>query len=286
MSDDRAAERARIQWLARKLGVRPEKSMGQNFLIDPSVIDKTIEVAGVNAGDQVLEIGPGLGVLTAELRDRARELVVIELDHELAEFLRREYRDSISVRIVEADGRHISLPEIGLGAETKVVANLPYSVGTVIVRRLLEAEPRPASLTVMLQREVAERMAAGPPDVSLLSLAVQMYAEPEIAFVVPPDAFWPEPKVASAVIHLAVRPEPLLSAPKRTALFRLAGAAFRAKRKTLANSLASELKMQKSDMSTILAASGVDPMARPQHVSLARWMALVARCEANGILDV
>ncbi len=286
MSDDRATERARIQRLARKLGIRPEKSMGQNFLIDRSVIDRTIEVAGIDATDEVLEIGPGLGVLTSELRERARELVVVELDHELADHLRREFGNADSIRIVEGDGRHISLPALGLGPETKVVANLPYSVGTVIVRRLLEAEPRPASLTVMLQREVAERMVAGPPESSLLSLAMHLFAAPEIAFTVPPDAFWPEPKVESAVIHLAVRAEPLVAEPARSALFRLAGAAFRAKRKTLANSLATALKVKKPDMSTILVESGIDPMARPQHVGPPQWMALVARCEADGILDV
>lgn len=284
--DAHQEERKRIQRLARAAGVRPEKSMGQNFLIDRRVIDRTIGEAEIDAADQVLEIGPGLGVLTTELRKRAGELVVVELDRELAAFLRREYGNEAPVRIVEADARYVSLPELGLGSKTKVVANLPYSVGTVIVRRLLENEPRPASLTVMLQREVAERMAAGPPDSSLLSLSVQIFAEPAIAFIVPPDAFWPEPKVESAVIHLSVRSEPLLPGPARTTLFRLAGAAFRAKRKTLANSLATELKVNKADMSTMLAESGIDPMARPQHVGLREWMALVARCEADELRDV
>lgn len=286
VNDAREGERKRIQRLARAAGVRPEKSMGQNFLIDRNVVDRTIAVAEINAADQVLEIGPGLGMLTRELRDRAGELVVVELDRDLAAFLRREFGHGSPVRIVEADARHIDLSALGLGPQTKVVANLPYSVGTLIVRRLLENEHRPGSLTVMLQREVAERMAADPPETSLLSLSVQLFAEPEIAFIVPPDAFWPEPKVQSAVIHLAVRPEPLLPDPARTALFRLAGAAFRAKRKTLANSLAAELKMKKLDMSTMLAKWGIDPMSRPQHIGLDEWLALATRVEADELLDV
>lgn len=260
--------------------------MGQNFLIDRSVIARTMDVAGIGPDDTILEIGPGLGVLTSELIARCQNLVVVELDRELAAFLRREHGTTERVRVVEADARYVSLDSLGLGPETKVVANLPYSVGTVIVRRLLETEPRPRTLTVMLQREVADRMAAQPPDASLLSLSVQLFAEPEVAFRVPPDAFWPEPKVESAVIHLATRPVPLLLEPHRSLLFRLATAAFRAKRKTLANSLAAALKVNKTDMSSMLAGSGIDPMARPQHVDLARWMALVDRVEADGVAGV
>lgn len=277
MTERQDAERARIKSLLRKLDIKPTKALGQNFLIDRDVIDRTIDVAKVDASDSVLEIGPGLGMLTAELSLRCQELVVVELDRELADYLRSEYGPSGRVRIVEADGRYVRLTELGLGPTSKVVANLPYSVGTVIVRRLLGAAPRPRSLTVMLHREVAERMAAEPPDASLLSLAVQVFAEPKIAFVVPPSAFWPEPKVESAVIHLAVRTEPLLAEPERTTLFRLANAAFRAKRKTLANSLSADLQVNKADMSTILAESGIDPMARPQHVAVAQWMALITR---------
>lgn len=286
MSDQREAERARIQQLAAKLDIKPAKSMGQNFLVDRDVIEQTIAVAEVEASDTVLEIGPGLGMLTSELVKRCRELVIVELDHDLAAYLRREYGGSGRMKVVEADGRHIQLPELGLGPATKVVANLPYSVGTVIVRHLLNAEPRPRALTVMLQREVAERMATGPPDASLLSLSVQLFATPETAFVVPPDAFWPEPKVDSAVIHLDVRSQPLLAEADRSFLFRVVTAAFRAKRKTLANSLAPALQANKIDMSAMLIESGIDPMARPQHVALAQWMSLLVELRERGLAHV
>lgn len=286
MSDQREAERARIKRLAGKLGIQPTRSMGQNFLIDRTVIERTVAFAQIELTDTVLEIGPGLGMLTGELSERCARLVVVELDMELAAYLRSEYGGSGRARVVETDARHVSLTSLGLGPETKVVANLPYSVGTVIVRHLLETEPRPQSLTVMLQREVAERMAAQPPDASLLSLSVQLYAEPEIGFLVPQAAFWPEPKVESAVISLLVRAEPVLVEPARALLFRLATAAFRAKRKTLANSLSAALGVNKTDMSTMLQQSGIDPMARPQHIGLAQWAALIARLQADGIAGV
>lgn len=286
MNDQREAERARIKRLAARLGVQPTKSMGQNFLIDRTVIERTVALAGIESTDTVLEVGPGLGVLTQELSGRCAALVVVELDRELAAYLQTEYGATGRVRVVEADARHITLASLGLGPDTKVVANLPYSVGTVIVRHLLETEPRPQSLTVMLQREVAERMAAQPPDASLLSLSVQLYAEPSIGFLVPPEAFWPEPKVESAVIALWTRPAPLLAEPERSLFFRLATAAFRAKRKTLANSLSAALDVNKADMSTMLERSDIDPMARPQHIDLAQWGALINRIRADGIAGV
>lgn len=285
MTDQRETERARITRLLRKLDIKPTKALGQNFLIDRSVIVRTVELAAIDATDTVLEIGPGLGMLTRELSARCRELVLVELDRDLANYLRGAYVSTGNVRIVEADARYANLGELGLGPATKVVANLPYSVGTIIVRRLLDADPRPQTLTVMLQREVAERMAAGPPDMSLLALAVQSIAVPEIAFMVPPNAFWPEPNVESAVIQLTVHRKPLVAEPARTALFRVASAAFRAKRKTLTNSLSVELRMDKSYMSTILAESGIDPMARPQHVALAQWIALMTSLGKHGVPD-
>jgi 16S rRNA (adenine1518-N6/adenine1519-N6)-dimethyltransferase len=248
--------------------------MGQNFLVEPDVVSRIGDVAGVSALSCVIEIGPGLGILTRELLGRGATVFAVELDRELKAFLDHDLREFTSLTLIERDARYVDFDAMIGDRPYQVVANLPYSTGTVIVRRFLELEHAPETMTVMLQHEVAERMVAEPPHMSLLSLATQLLALPTLAFLVPPEAFQPPPKVESAVVYLRHRDQPLANAATRERLFQLATAAFQRKRKTLANGLAQGIGLPKDEVDALLAQAGIDPMTRPQSVSISQWIAL------------
>ncbi len=248
--------------------------MGQNFLVEPDVVEMIVKTAGVAPGDRVVEIGPGMGILTRELLARGSNVLAVELDVELVTLLAHELGDAANFTLVERDARHVDVSAWTNGDSWQVVANLPYSTGTVIIRHFLEMADPPSALTVMVQKEVAERMVAVVPHMSLLSIAVQLFAEPEIAFIVPPGVFEPPPKVESAVVTLDVRPAPLGTYSDRAALFSLATMAFQRKRKTIANGLSQGLGLPKSEVESLLEAAGIDAGLRPQAVSLEQWLAL------------
>lgn len=248
--------------------------MGQNFLVEPDVVARIVDVAGVEAGDRVVEIGPGLGILTRELLGRRAHVVAIELDRDLVRFLERDFADVDRLVLIERDARHVEVESLVGDERYHVVANLPYSTGTVIVRRFLELPHPPVTMTVMVQREVAERMIATAPNVSLLSLATQLYAEATLAFVVPPESFLPPPRVESAVVRLALRDTPLASPIDIETLFRYATMAFQRKRKTISNGLTQGLGLSRAEAETMLERAGIDPTLRPQAVPLEGWIAL------------
>jgi len=275
-------QRTRSQWegVLRSRGIKPTRAMGQNFLVDPAVVARIVEAAGVSAGNQVVEIGPGLGILTRALLQRGASVLAVELDRELVAFLEHDLAGVDHLSVVERDARYVDIESILGTASYRVVANLPYSTGTVIVRHFLDMEHPPTSMTVMVQREVAERMVAIVPEMSLLSLAVQLMAQATIEFIVPPDAFTPPPKVDSAVVTLAVRPSPLADTPTRARLFEVATAAFQRKRKTMGNGLSQGLGLSKPEAERWLETAGVDPGLRPQAVSLSQWIAIARAAPA------
>ncbi len=278
MSQHRAPtrQRTREQWhsILRSRGIQPTRSMGQNFLVEPSIVARIVDVAGVKEGEHVVEIGPGLGILTRELLGRGANVLAVELDRDLVRFLGSDLAEHGNLTLVERDARYVEIePHMGQLAY-KVVANLPYSTATVIIRRFLELERPPVSMTVMVQREVAERMTADPPEMSLLALATQIYAEAEVAFIVSPEVFLPPPKVESAVIRLIPRTAPLAQSDEREALFKLATMAFQRKRKTINNGLSQGLDLPKPDIDNLLAKAGIDPMRRPQTMAIDEWLAL------------
>lgn len=248
--------------------------MGQNFLVDPEVVGRIVDVAATSDGDRVVEIGPGLGILTRELLGRGAQVVAIELDRELVRFLERDFEGVDSLTLVERDARHAEVEPLVGDADYHVVANLPYSTGTVIIRKFLELPHPPATMTVMVQREVAERMIATAPNLSLLALATQLYAEATLAFIVPPESFLPPPKVESAVVRLELRETPLASPIEIERLFQQATMAFQRKRKTISNGLSQGLEITKSEAEVLLERAGIDPTLRPQAVSLEGWIAL------------
>lgn len=267
--------------LLSQLGVRPSKGLGQHFLYERGIVQRMVKVAGIGPNDLVLEVGPGLGILTSELVARAREVIAIELDRRLAEHLRQTFGDEPRFQLVEGNALEIATADlIPVDQEFVVAANLPYAVATAVLRHLLEQRPRPRCLALMVQKEVAERIVAEPPAMTILGVAAQFYAEPRIAFSVAPTVFLPPPNVDSAVLLLQTRPEPLLPDEDHVTFFRIVNAGFRQKRKQVANSIAAELQLDKEVVSTWLSATGIDPMRRAQTLAVAEWVALTQSAPA------
>jgi 16S rRNA (adenine1518-N6/adenine1519-N6)-dimethyltransferase len=257
-------------WRARlrDLGLTPSKALGQNFLHDLAIVRRIADTAGIEPDDTVLEIGPGLGVLTDELATRARRVVAVELDDRLAAYLSSVLPPN--VELVHADALEID-PLALAGPDYLVVANLPYSVGTAILRRLLEALPPPRSLTIMVQREVAERIAASPPAMSLLAVGVQFYGIPRVLFRVGGGAFVPPPRVESAVLRIETR-DPPLPVAERESFFRVVQAGFAQRRKQLGNTLAAGLFLSRKSVTDALQAAGVSPTERAERLTVGDWV--------------
>jgi 16S rRNA (adenine1518-N6/adenine1519-N6)-dimethyltransferase len=269
-------QRPTEEWAAilRKNRIRPSRSMGQNFLTSTEIVEEIVETAGVRPGDLVIEIGPGMGILTRQLLLAGARVIGVELDRELASLLRRELGDVNRFSLIEQDARHLDPALITSGEPYQVVANLPYSVATVIIRSFMEASTPPTRMTVMVQMEVAERMTAQPGDMSLLGLATSLYADAHIAMVVPPDVFLPPPKVDSAVVVLDSRSLLPGTGASRDRMFQLATMAFQRKRKTISNGLAQGLGRPKTDIDALISDAGIDPMRRPQTLSVDDWLTI------------
>ncbi|ACZ38274.1 16S rRNA (adenine(1518)-N(6)/adenine(1519)-N(6))-dimethyltransferase RsmA [Sphaerobacter thermophilus] len=259
--------------LLEEIGVRPSKALGQNFLHDTRIVQRIAEVADLGPDDLVVEVGPGLGILTRELARRAGTVIAVELDTRLADHL-RESLELENVRIVEGDILDLNLAELAGKRPYHVVANLPYSVAAAVIEHVLESDHRPGRMVVMVQREVAERIVARPPEMSVLAVAVQFYAVPRIAFRVGPGAFVPRPRVDSAVLRLDINPNPPLSGAERAAFFTLVRAGFSQRRKRLANALADALDLPKSVVGERLTAAGIDPDRRAETLSVEEWLAM------------
>ena len=259
---------------------RPRKSLGQHFLADSRIADRIVGAARLTAEDTVLEIGPGRGVLTKRLVRAAGKVVAIELDSQLYEELpvRLDFPDNLE-RVL-GDARETDLPSLAgnsAGASNyKVVGNLPYYAANPIIRLTLESEPPPALAVFMVQREVAERMAAPPGSMSFLSVATQFYAEPKIVCSVPPSAFRPQPKVRSSVVKLETREFPVIDVADKQAFLDFVRACFSAPRKQLQNSLSHGLRITPSAGAAVLRRSGIDGRRRPATLDLHEWASLCA----------
>lgn len=224
---------SRREWSAMldRLGVRPSKALGQNFLYERGIVQRMVRVAGIGKDDHVLEVGPGLGILTDELLRRADAVTAVELDRRLAEHLRAVFAAEPRFRLVEGNALELSTDDLIPSDRPFVVAaNLPYAVASAVLRHLLEQRHRPRRLALMLQKEVAERLVARPPAMSILGVAAQFYAEPRLAFDVPPTVFIPPPTIESAVVILEVRSTLPLPDDEHPLFFRVVNAGFRQKR--------------------------------------------------------
>ena len=288
MSDPKMGES--VMALLRRYQIDPKRSLGQNFLLDEKHLDRIVAAADLSPTDVVLEIGPGLGTLTRRLAAQAGHVVAVELDNRLIELLRADFASQPHVQIVHNDILE-TVPSALLaeylpglqGSDQplryKVVANLPYYITSLVLRHMLEASPPPSLAVVMVQKEVADRICAKPGDLSLLAISVQFYAIPHIVQRVPAGAFYPAPKVDSAVLRLDVRPQPAVTAISPQAFFDVVRAGFGQKRKQLANSLSAGLEMPKNVVQAALTRAEIDARRRAETLTLDEWGTL---CQTLG----
>jgi len=255
------------------------KALGQHWLRDREVLANIAELAQIEPTDTVLEIGPGLGTLTSELLRRAKRVVAVEFDAELARKLPGQFPGT-SLEVHNQDILQFDLSSLPAGY--KVVANVPYYITSKIVQRLMTADNRPSMAVLLVQKEVAERLAAEPGDMSLLAVSAQIYADVSLGPIVPAELFTPPPKVDSQVVVLSLRPEPLVDPTDNRQFFRVVKAGFSAKRKKLRSSLSGGLRVSKLEAERCLEAAKINPDSRAEDLSLHDWQRLaVAVFELN-----
>lgn len=250
----------------------PRKSLGQHFLTDTRILNRIVAAVDLSPGDQVLEIGPGRGVLTRRLVKQVKRLVAVEMDHDLAADLPARLDHPPNLEVVHGDARTIDLvPIIGADSLYKVAANLPYYAANPIIRRLLETPPKPVLLVVMVQQEVAQSMLAKPGGMSILSVATQFYAQPSLICNVPPRSFRPPPTVQSSVVRLDVRTQPAAAVLDESAFFDVVRAGFSAKRKQLRNSLSHGLGVHPTVVGELFEGLEFDGRRRAETLTLEEW---------------
>ena len=264
-----------VERYLRRHGLRANKKLSQNHLVDGSVLEAIIEASGAGPDRPVLEVGPGIGILTAALLRAGALVTAVEVDTRLYMHLRERFADIDALRLVEGD--ILDTPMDGLVTEPwDLVANLPYHVTSPVLHQMFDDEPRPERFTLMVQREVAERISSPPGGMSYLSVFVQYHADVRIVCIVPPSAFEPAPSVESAVLTGRTRPRRL---PRESEddLWRLVQAGFRERRKMIHNVLVRQLPMVGRDrIEAALVATGVTPERRPQTLSVDEWLAMSA----------
>ncbi len=257
--------------------IKTKKSLGQHWLHDVDVLQDIVELADVQAGDHVVEVGPGLGTLTEYILSYGAYVTAVEFDEDLYKRLLKQSatlfsKDAERLSVVHQDILSFNFTDQKPGY--KVVANIPYYLTSNLIRVLSETTNRPASLTLLIQKEVAERLCAGPGNMSLLSVWAQMYFTCELGSVVPAKLFTPPPKVDSQVVHMVCRERPIFAADEKQALTRVVQAGFSNKRKTLHNSLAAGMQITKNEAADLLTRAGITVSARPQELSLDQWLSL------------
>jgi 16S rRNA (adenine1518-N6/adenine1519-N6)-dimethyltransferase len=301
MSTNYTNHPVRLAELLRRHGLHLKKGLGQNFLADPVHLDRIVAAAELTPDDVVVEVGPGVGTLTARLASQAGRVVAVELDASLLPALHETLAAYDNVTIVQGDILQLDpgqlsiingqLPIVNEAQPAdpgslpidhcqltidhyKVVANLPYYITSAAIRHLLTAERPPALLVLTVQREVAQRIVARPPGMSLLAVSVQFFAQPEIVARIPAGAFYPPPKVDSAILRLRPWPQPPADVPDAEAFFTIARAGFGQRRKQLRNSLRANLELPQEQIDAMLSGAGIDPQRRAETLTLAEWAQL------------
>jgi 16S rRNA (adenine1518-N6/adenine1519-N6)-dimethyltransferase len=260
--------------LLRAHGLAPKKSLGQNFLVDPVALERIVQAAQVDPEGSVLEVGPGLGSLTRYLALAARRVVAVELDTALIAVLEDVLSEMPNVEIVHGDILEIDPARLMGQSGYAVVANIPYYITSNLIRHLLEAPLKPQRLVLTVQREVAERINAGPGEMSLLALGVQVYGKSKIVARIPAGSFYPPPNVDSSVVRVDLYPAPVIPVAQIDAFFRLAKAGFGQKRKTLRNSLSAGLSWPPAQTAELLESAGINSQRRAETLSMDEWKTL------------
>lgn len=252
--------------------IEPKKSLGQNFLFDENVLARIVEAANVQPFESVLEIGPGLGSLTRVLAQTAASVTAVELDQRFLPILQTELDYFENVRVIHGDILAQNLNEL-FAEPYKVVANVPYYITGAILRHLLSAQQKPTTVVMTVQKEVAERITAVPPKMSLLAISIQLYGHAELLTTIKAGAFWPRPDVDSAVLRLNLFPEPLLPFVEEKEFFKIVKAGFSQKRKQLKNNLR-QLGYNSDEVTAVLQAAQIDGRRRAETLTLTEWLAI------------
>lgn len=265
--------------LLRRLNLRAIKGLGQHFLVDRGVLERIISTADLGPSDTVVEVGPGLGILTAELVRRTGKVIAIEVDSKLASALEQTFSHIpqlaiLNANVLELDPRELirnqtSAPSYSQGY--KVVANLPYYIASPVLRHFLEASLKPSLMVIMVQKEVGQSIVAAPGGMSLLGISVQLYGKPIIVDYVLAQSFYPQPKVDSTIVRIDVYPEPAVEVADTAGFFAIVRAGFSAPRKQLRNALALGLELPPLEVVELLQQAGIPPSCRPQTLSLEEW---------------
>lgn len=269
------ADKKVTKYILQRFGLHMSKRLGQNFLIDAGIVQGIVDAADIQPGDKVLEIGPGIGTLTQALCEAKADVTCVELDKRLPEILSHTLEAYDNVRIIQGDILKVNISEIMGNGPFKVVANLPYYITTPIIMALLEKHLPITDIVVMVQKEVAQRMAANPGSKTYgaLSVAVQYYTIPKIALYVPPRSFMPPPEVDSVVVNCKVRPQPAVDLIDEKMFFRVVKAAFGQRRKTLNNALKS-MGVDKNTIADILTRAGIEPSRRGETLTMEEFAAI------------
>lgn len=254
--------------------MRPNKSFGQNFLVDRAVLQQIVETAELGPTDQVLEVGAGTGVLTRELARRARRVVAVELEQDMLKLLAKTTSDFTNIELIARNLLYLDPQEVFGQERYKLVANLPYYITAPTFRHFLESANPPGLLVVMVQYEVAQRIVAEPGDLSLLGVSIQFYGQPRIIARVPARSFYPAPKVDSAILRVDVHEQAPLAPQEREGFFRVVQAGFSERRKQLHNSLAHGLHRKDEEVRAWLATAGIEANRRAETLSIEEWLRL------------
>jgi 16S rRNA (adenine1518-N6/adenine1519-N6)-dimethyltransferase len=263
--------------LLRRYHLHAHKGLGQNFLQDPLALESIVAAAEIQPTDVVLEIGPGLGSLTRYLAVAAKEVIAVELDKNLISPLKTVLAPYQNVQIIHGDILKLSPKDVIAENNYLVVANIPYYITSAVIRHLLAQSPKgergakPRRIVLTIQKEVAQRICARPGDMSLLALSVQVYGAPRIAAHIPAEAFFPAPKVDSAVLVVEIYPAPLIEEDVLDSFFKIVKAGFSQKRKTLRNSLSSGLHISPVQAAELLTRENIDPQRRAETLSIDEW---------------
>jgi len=270
-----------IKELLLKYNARPSKKMGQSFLINKSALKKIVETAQLTPQDIILEIGPGIGTLTKELAEKAKKVIAIEKDGKMVEILKKTLENCRNVKIIHNDILKISNFKCSLRdalrvkqiSNYKVVANIPYYLTSPLIRKCLESEKKPDEMILMVQKEVAQRICSKPPDMSLLSVSVQFYAQAKIFAYISKECFWPRPKVESAIIKISnIKNQKSKIFIEK--FFKVVRAGFSHPRKQLANNLSKSLEKDKNEINLWLLKNNIDPKRRAETLGIEDWINL------------
>lgn len=264
--------------LLEKYKIRPKKSFGQNFLIDPHALQKIVQTAQIDKNDWVIEVGPGLGVLTRELLKKAKKVTSIELDKKLIQILENEMKEFKNFELINMDALKFTPRP---GKRYKVVANIPYNITSPLISQFLELQNRPTKMLLLIQKEVAEKICAKEGNLNVLAIHVQIFCSPKIVGKVGKNSFFPEPKICSAILEVEMLDKPLIDRKDYKKFLKIVHAGFAHKRKTILNSLSRNLKIKKDEIEKILIKLNIDIKARPQSLSIENWKDLMVTIQTS-----